>query len=186
MYQIDIVTPPASHPITLAEAKAHLKIQTNDDDYVDSLIATAHRLIAKERGVALIVTSFRLVCSDLPRTLGRYPLASVESIQYRDSSGALATLDESKYEVYAGTPGRVAYGDFYCFWPCDREDRFVVQFTAGYESAALVPDTYKHAMKLMIGHLYEQRQATYEGQITELPLGVKNLLDAEYPWSMGA
>ena len=65
-------------------------------------------------------------------------------------------------------------------WPdiYDRPDAVEVNFTAGYADAASVPKILRHAVLLLISHLYENRAAVSNGQVTEIPYTVKHLLES--------
>ncbi|HHI82152.1 MAG TPA: hypothetical protein ENJ99_03285, partial [Rhizobiales bacterium] len=50
-----LLTPPAIEPVSLVEAKAHLKVEVSDDDsLIDGLITTARQHIERQTGKALI------------------------------------------------------------------------------------------------------------------------------------
>jgi uncharacterized phiE125 gp8 family phage protein len=81
-------------------------------------------------------------------------LQSVTSITYVDGAGAVQTLPTSVYDVDTDHfPGRVVlkYGQM---WPIPRAQRnaVVITFVAGFASPALVPATWRAALKLLIGH----------------------------------
>lgn len=65
---VRLVTPPASEPLTLAEAKAHLRLDTAlDDDYVTSLIAGARHYVEQVSWRGVLPQTWELV---LPGFLG--------------------------------------------------------------------------------------------------------------------
>jgi uncharacterized phiE125 gp8 family phage protein len=105
---------------------------------------------------------------------------AVTAIRYVDPSGATLTLDPSQYQVVTGAPGFVlpAYG---LSWPATRyqPESVTIDFTAGYgDTAGDVPNVAKSAISLLLGHLYENREATVTSSIglREAPLGVKTLV----------
>src|SRR5947199_210729 len=56
-----LITPPSIEPVTLAEAKAHLRLEISDDDaLVSDLIGTARELIEEEVARSLITTAWGL------------------------------------------------------------------------------------------------------------------------------
>lgn len=59
---VRIVTPPATEPVTLAEAKTHLRLEeTRDDSYVTTLIVAARQYIEKVCWRGLISQSLQLI-----------------------------------------------------------------------------------------------------------------------------
>ncbi len=117
--------------------------------------------------------------------LTRGPIQSVESITYVDTNGATQTLATSKYQTdLISTPSRIAeaYNES---WPDTRTEALnavVVNFTAGYADAASVPAPFKHAMLLLVGHYWQNREAAIAGQLYDIPFGVRCLLD---PYRIG-
>lgn len=117
--------------------------------------------------------------------LPKFPVISVDSIQYMaDTSGTLATLDPSQYQAdVLSTPGRVLPSPAAGCWPQTPPMANAVQitFTAGYESAALIPGTLLQAIFLTVAAWYANRENFMLGVsgATELPLGVRALLDTE-------
>jgi uncharacterized phiE125 gp8 family phage protein len=106
--------------------------------------------------------------------LRRPPVLSVTSIEYVDTQGVTQTLDPTLYNVDVNSElARIspAYGTI---WPPTRPqmDALIVTYVAGYASTAAsppsaegVPDGIKTAIKLLVGDLYENREAQ---QITDL------------------
>lgn len=115
------------------------------------------------------------------------PLVSVTSITYVDGAGVTQTMDATAYQVDAiGSPARIlpAYGTY---WPAARHqlNAICITFVAGYapgagsptDFVANVPRPILSAAKLLLGHLYENREATSAlPSLQELPLGVQALL----------
>ncbi|HEV1992419.1 MAG TPA: head-tail connector protein [Candidatus Dormibacteraeota bacterium] len=79
------MTPPAIEPITLDEAKLHLRVTGTDDDaYISGLIAAARQLEEKIQNRAFLTTTFRMQIDsfpDLPNATLKFfvPTYSVES-----------------------------------------------------------------------------------------------------------
>ena len=155
--------------------------------------AELHALITAARDHAEQVTGRRFLAQDWVERFDAFPddgilrlslapLASVSSVQYVAADGVLSTLDPSAYSVESGTLlGRVlrAYGTS---WPATRDEPGAVRVTyaVGYGSAAAdVPASIRHAVKLLIGHFYANREAVITGTIASAtPLAVESLLAA--------
>lgn len=179
---LKLVTGPAVEPVTLAEAKAHLRVTGTDEDALVSALIVAARSFAEEcTGRAFVTQTWDYVLDAFPCAafeLPKAPLQSVTSVSYVDTDGATQTLDSGLYKVDAITdPGRIApaYGET---WPSTRaeENAVTIRFVAGYGLAAAVPQPIKQALLLMTGQQFEHREATAEGSWSRLPLGVDALL----------
>jgi uncharacterized phiE125 gp8 family phage protein len=173
-----VITPPAVSPVSLDEAKAHLRVDHGDDDaLIQSLIdaATQHldgpagwlgRALIKQRLEMRLdfFIHWHRDCSSGEIALPCPPLLGNVAMIYVDAAGAEQTLDPSVYSI-VGSGGRstarlaLAYGQS---WPSPRYQREAVriQFDAGYgEARAAVPAPIRQAILLHVGALYEQREA---------------------------
>lgn len=192
-YGISLYSAPAVEPLSLAEAKQHLRVVASDDDsYVTALI-TAARLQAEQlTGRQLINATWDLYLDEFPYgcdaviLLPKSPLVSVTSIVYTATDGTSTTITASDYIVSTSRePGQVslAYG---AAWPVARDvaDAVRVRYVAGYGAAgSSVPEPIRQAMKLMIGHWWENREDVVIGTISsEVPNASKWLLE---PYKVG-
>jgi uncharacterized phiE125 gp8 family phage protein len=168
-------------PVTLDEAKDHLRVVTTDEDqYISSLCLAATDFAEKFQNRTFVKRTRTMVLDAFPTVIRPPwpPLISVTTLKYIDSDGAEQTLSNTLYRVDAVTePGRitVAYNET---WPTIRAvtNAITITYLAGYGTAAAVPDDVKAAIKLIVGHLYEHREAVSEGQIYEVPMAAKSLL----------
>jgi len=179
--RLKLVTAPADFAITRAESKTHLRIDHEDDDtYLDSLIAVAAATVDGPYGIGICVRpqTWRLSLGYFPCeiVLPLGPVTAISSIGYTDDAGAAATVatwrvdfDQSPVRVW---PARNAA------WPAVTHEPGAVKvtFVAGY---ATVPASLKHAMLLIVGHLYENREAvTADMTMAELPMGAARILES--------
>jgi uncharacterized phiE125 gp8 family phage protein len=177
-----IITAPGTEPITLDEAKAHLRVDLEaEDTLIEALITAAREQAEAYLKRALVTQTWELYLDEFPEQIDVPfpPLQSVTSIVYVDDDGVDQTLDTSTYTVDAkAQPGRIvpAYDES---WPSTRAvpNAVTVQFVAGYGAASAVPLSIKQAMLLMIGDMYENRESFVIGQsVNELPLTSERLL----------
>jgi uncharacterized phiE125 gp8 family phage protein len=185
-YATEITSGPAVEPLTVAEAKAHLRVDhTTDDSYIESLIKAARRTAEQFQGRAYITQTWKLYLDDFPHgkeiKLPVAPVASVSSITYVDLNGDTQTWDSANYQVdtKAAIP-RIVLSPIVS-WPnveADRVNAVTITFIAGYgATSASVPENTKHAIKLIISDMYQHRESTIIGNIVnELPMGAKHLL----------
>ncbi len=170
---LKLVTPPEVEPVTLAEAKAHLRLDTDSDDaYVSALITAARERVELFLCRALITQAFEYTLDGFPTNqvidLPRPPLQAVESIQYVDTAGIIQTLSQEDYVVDAssGEIGRVALA-WNRFWPLTRSsiNNVIIRFTAGYGDAAVdVPQAIRQGILIEVSNLYENREDVVVGQ----------------------
>jgi len=185
---IVLKTPPALEPISLAEAKAHLRVDLADDDsYLSALIQAARATIEAWEWRSHITQIWELRLDAFPTGSApiycpRPPLQSVTSpIEYIDADGLTQSLLAPSYQVDAKSePGRIkpAYG---LVWPSTRPtivNAVTVTYIAGYgATAASVPARTRHAIKLLLGLWYEQRVPVVTGTIsTVIPDTIEALL----------
>lgn len=169
---------PATEPLTLAEAKLHLRVDadlTDDDTLISALIVSARQQAEHRTGRALVTQQWRLGLACFPDDSLELPkpkLQSVQSVTYLDGDGVRQTLAGTEYDVITDElVGRLlpAYGKA---WPACRQHPGSVQvsYTCGYGAASDVPQSIKAWMLLAIGAWYEQREALVSGQpVAELP-----------------
>lgn len=184
---LKIATPPTEELIGLAEAKLHCRIDLDDDDYLlVGLIRSARETIELISRRALISQSWDLVLDAWPGgtslELPRPPLQSVTSIKYYDDDDSVATMSSDDYYVDTySEPGRIVLRSD-ATWPAGTlrvANGVIVRFVAGFgDTAGDVPERYVQALKLLVGHWYENRESIIAtGAVPkEIPLGVQSLL----------
>lgn len=184
MYKV--TTPPVAEPITLAEAKAHLIVEHDDDDtLINTYIKAAREKAEHYTGRAMMEQTVKEYLQNFPCVtydnikagieLRFAPLKSLTHVKYKDTDGDDQTLSSNKYTFdNISEPPKIfpAFGES---WPATRDDinAIEIEYVAGYTTASDVPANVKLAMLLMIGKWYEQR----EDSIKNLPTQSKYLLD---------
>jgi uncharacterized phiE125 gp8 family phage protein len=187
---LTLLTPPTAEPLTRAELKLWLKVEVSADDaLIDALGQAARQLVEQVTDRALITQTWRLTLPRLgprPVRLPVWPVQSVTSVAYTDSTGVAASWDASLWALSAAEPPELvpAYQEL---WPIQwaggvtlgpRADAASVTFVAGYGAdGSAVPGPVLTAIKLLVQHWYVNRQAVVTGTIaTELPWAVDALL----------
>lgn len=183
---VSVGTGPVTEPVTVLEAKLHLRIDHDDEDL---LVA---RLIAGARRYAEMVSRRAFVTQTLVGGLEQWPrdnvielpyppLKSVTSITYVNAAGATDTLASTGYGVDTKR-GRIYLAQD-AQWPSATlrtYDPITVTWVAGYgDMGTFVPDMYRQAILLIVGHLYENREAVVATQgisMGVLPMAVDALL----------
>ena len=187
-----LVTGPDIEPVTLAEAKAHLRVDIDDDDtLIQAYVSAARDQIELMTERALFTQTYRMTldgfwggrCLVLPHP----PVQSVTSIKYDDADDVEQTLSSSAYVVDTDSePGSVYLAENQS-WPTTRgKPRAVrVTYVAGWSTVAAVPERAKQAIKMLVGHWYESRETVVVGMTAnELPMAVRSLVAGlRVPWA---
>lgn len=166
------INEPTVEPVTLEQAKAHLRVDVTDDDtYIQALITSARQVTEERTSRALITQTWDQIIDDFPRgdtiRLFKPNLQSVTDMFYTDAYGQEHTVDPSIYIVDSNSvPGRVFLG-FSKIWPVailQPAAAVRIRFIAGYgDTANDVPQALKNAMLYLISNWYENREM-YEGR----------------------
>ncbi len=189
-----LITAPAAEPLTLADAKLHLRVEHSaDDDLITALIQAAREGAEHLTGRALITQTWERVLDAFPAAeieLGRAPVLAITSVKYIDPNGDEQTMDAADYSLDATTPsGWVLPSETLAAWPTtlDTANAVVVRFTCGYGAAASdVPAGIRAWMKLRVGTLYKLREEIQAGvSVSDLPGGyAERLLDPYRNWGV--
>jgi uncharacterized phiE125 gp8 family phage protein len=166
---LTLVTGPTVEPVSLAEAKAHLRVTTADDDAQITLLIIAARRYAENHLRGAICTQthdftidygWPLVCRDgyyrQQIDLPLHPVQSVSSITYVDENGATQTLSSALYTLHKDRPVPFIAKNYDATWPSVRlvPAAVTVRFVAGYDPA-VVPDEIRTAILMHVQSLYD-------------------------------
>lgn len=175
---------PASAPVTLVQAKAHLRVDHDDeDDKITAFVAAATEYLDGWTGIlgrAIVEQTWRQDFDGFARCL-RLPLApvsAISSVTYLDANGDSQTVSSGDYQLLADARGAFVRFDSDFAYPAVQSDgpNVHVTFVAGYsDDEADIPAPLKSAILLLAAHYYENREAAAT-PLEELPLGVKALL----------
>ncbi len=160
---LQLVSPPAAEPVALADAKAHLKIDTADDDALITALIVAARTRAEWHTRRALVTQswvlWRDTWPDAPFEIPLPPLQSLTSITLYDLNDAATVLDPSTYRVdNSAMPARIAWKETVQPPVTPRNmNALAVAFTAGYGAAVDVPQLIREAILEIVADLYANR-----------------------------
>lgn len=149
----EIVTPPIAEPLSLADAKAFLRVETDaDDDLIDALILSAISSAEKYTNRIFRPTTFRVSqTSGQCLRLLRSPVTALTSISSWNGTAFAAITDtiyhQSNFFPSITLPDAVLA-------PSNAPFGIQAVFVAGY--ATLPPDLLQ-ALKVHVNYLYENR-----------------------------
>ena len=153
---------PLGEPISVADAKIHMRIDhTSEDGLIAGLIAAARDEVEAQTGLALIDQDWRLTTDGIAPsgiiTLKRHPVREVLSVTLFDADGAASLLDPSHYLLDCHARPAIL-----CIEKRPAASSYAngieIDFKAGFgESGADVPDGLKRAVLLLVAHWYEFR-----------------------------
>lgn len=176
---VTVATAPPVEPVTLAEAREHLRLVATgspeshpDDDFVSRAIAAARRMAESFTNRAFVETTFtwrfdRFASDSVELSLPIGAGLSVDSISYIDQNGDSQAFTDFVF-LATETGGRLAPATDKS-WPDVRGSLgdVTITFKAGYSPTndsppdyrANVPDDIKHAILFAVGHFYENRES---------------------------
>lgn len=160
-----LTTPPAAEPVTLAEAKAHLRITHADDDaYISTLIKSARQAIEIRTGTGLITQDWSLLLDDWPETgeirLPIAPILDVTDIKVWSDADVAATIDPAHYyEDKASRPPRIVLrGSRSWVRPGRIANGIEVLLSVGYgATGTAVPDPLRQAILQIVALWFATR-----------------------------
>ena len=170
-----LITAPTVDLVTVAQLKDHLRIDaTDEDDDIKQLCGDAYGHIETILWRSLLAQTWDVYFDGFASKLWipLPPLSSITSIKYYDTSSVQQTVTASVYEISSRDDVgfvRLAYDQT---WPSDvrgHPDDVVVRCVTGYGTAATdVPASIRHAVKMLAGDLYENREASTDLKLMEL------------------
>lgn len=171
------ITPPSALPVSLEEAKAHLRVDTTDEDLlITALIQSVTEHLdgwSGTLGRCLVEQTWTAKFSAFPCAgLIRLPLAPFAPspaivVTYIDDAGASQTLSSSKYQAFEDDLGPMLGLVAGETWPTTKEtpDAVTVEAKFGYGDPKDVPASIKAAVLLMVGDLYINREAKISNKL---------------------
>lgn len=187
-----------TEPVELTTAKQFLRVDhTAEDDLITLFISAARQYCENETSRILTTQAWTLTLDNFPSEIAAAagveqsylyqsvyprsgeiklplsPVQSVTSIKYFDENGVLQTLSTLNYKVDVSaliTRITPAYDNY---WPTTRSQTAAVEvkFEVGFgDTAGDVPPELRYCVLLMLGAMFENRQAVVQGmQLHELP-----------------
>jgi uncharacterized phiE125 gp8 family phage protein len=184
-----IVTPPTDPVLGLPEVRDHLNDPpaSQDQNLKSMALAAEGHIDGRDGwlGRCLITQTWKQVEKDFPAgrlAIKLSPVQSVTSLKYLDTAEVEQTLVEGTDFLVIPGPHNTSYlvPVVGTVWPltAPRDDAVRLTFVAGYGGPNDVPVVIKQALKLLIGHWFDNREAVALGTISkELEFTTNALLE---------
>jgi uncharacterized phiE125 gp8 family phage protein len=180
-----LLSGPAVEPISLAEAKAHLRVDVSSEDtLIQSLIMASRLHIEAALDLALVTQSWRYRRDAWPRSgciaMPMRPIQSVTSVQVYARDDSSESIDIADFVLDGDSnPARLVWrGGGAPPKPGRAANGIEIDFVAGFGDAADdVPQPIRQSLLLLVAHWYENREPVEIGATaTPIPSGVSELL----------
>ena len=179
-----LMSGPAVEPVTVAEAKAHMRIDGSaEDTVIASLVLTSRLHVEAALSLALITQSWRVLLDRWPQgdtlELPLQPLQAVTEVRVRNASGGAPAVPATSYLVdIASKPPRLVWNSAVRPVPGVAANAIEIDITAGFgATAASVPAPLRHAILLLTAHWYEHRDPSDIGtDAARVPDAVSDLI----------
>lgn len=176
-----LTAPPLAEPVSLAEAKAHLRITHSEEDaLLGALIASARRVAEARTGLCFVAQGWTLFRDAWPEDgvieIPLAPLMAVDELAVYGEDDEKAMIEASHYVVDpVSRPARLMLrGSRQWPRPGRRLNGIGIRLQAGFGAdAQSVPQPLRQAVLLIVAHFYAHRG---EEQMPGLPSGAESLL----------
>lgn len=180
------ISGPHVEPVTVSEAKAHLRIDadfTDDDLYLHSLISAARYHVETVADRTLIRSQWQIKMDWFPSwdiELPHPPIAEGSiSVSYVPSGGTTTPIAYTQFREDRDSTPAVIRPLWNGSWPSCRgaENDITITYWAGYgDSPIAVPPPARHCVLMMAAHWYSTREAVVQGGMNPVPMAAEVLL----------
>jgi uncharacterized phiE125 gp8 family phage protein len=151
-------------PVTVAEAKAHLRVtDSSEDALIELYLRAAIRRVEQHCGISLLSSTVTEIFPSFPDEMQPFdlsvqPATAVTSLSYNttDSTGTFTTIASANYVTeFDHNKAQIKPVTSWDYDGTVLQVRAI--YTAGYTNAAAVPPNLKVAILLILGDFYENR-----------------------------
>jgi uncharacterized phiE125 gp8 family phage protein len=176
-----LITAPAAEPLDTLEVQTHLRVSGQSAE-ITRLIKTARGMVERYLNRALITQTWDAYYVNWCELKLPYPPVSSSTapvVYYRDLDGVEQTLSSSLYHISKTEPAEITRKQGIS-WPdleYQNHNPIRIRCVVGYGSTgASVPEEIKHAMKLLITDMYENRGTVVIGVASKIPNYITDLI----------
>jgi uncharacterized phiE125 gp8 family phage protein len=176
-----LLAPPSVEPLSLAEAKAFLRIETAEDDPLIAAFISAARLhVETQTGLALVTQSWRMVLDCWPAN-GRIavrpaPLQALGAARVFDFDGEVRAVDGQAFVSDLST-STLSFMPWALPMPTRIAAGIELDFTAGFgDAASHVPEPLRQALRILVAHWHENRAIVAGAEVVPVPSNAAALI----------
>ncbi len=169
--------------ISVNDAKDHLRLDLNDDDnYIQSLIDISVAMIEQYTRRFYRAADYKVHLDQFPYDyidLQFAGISEVTSVKYNNAAGTEVTLSSDDYDIdLKHEPARIYIAKSKT-WPTTENapNSVTISFSAGSDTTDNIEKPLVHAMKLLIGHFYENRQTVSDRVHYKMPMAIEYLIN---------
>lgn len=152
--RLERITPPASEPVTLAEAKLYLRVDSNSEDSLISDLIVAARMSAESwLKSSLISQSWKLVYNDYLDSeveLPMSPVTSISSVTVVNRDTSTMTISANDYYLNAAKT-KLLFDNYVSGFSIE------ITYNTGYGTASQIPTPIKYGILAHIAAMYDER-----------------------------
>jgi uncharacterized phiE125 gp8 family phage protein len=159
-----LVVPPDGFAVSREQAKTHLRVEITDDDaYIEDLIAACSQHLEQMTGLKLITQTWRQYADAMPANgcfrLEVAPVQGIAAMTVYDADGNGTVIAPQSLELDAVShPARLLVHDMAA--PGRAMNGIEIDIVAGFGDTAVdVPEGLRRALLLLVAHAYEFRGA---------------------------
>ena len=168
--QLRLIEPPNEEPVSLLDAKRHLRIEHDEEDgQIEAWIESARVASENDTKRSYVSQTWELILNKTPKDgiitipSPATPVQEVLSIMLNDEEVELSNFEVDIYNasILIKTEAQI--------------ERVAIRFKAGFGNAEEVPAPLKSAILLRVGHLYLHREAVGSSNLKTTPFAVESL-----------
>ncbi len=169
MSKLTLVTAPAEEPVTIAELQDHLAVTDGEfNSYIQHIGQAAREWVEATLWRTLYTQTWDQFFDSFATVLWlrNPPIQSVTTVKYTDVAGTQQTVSSDIYELGEVDGVGVVRLQYNQSWPSGARghaDDVVVRMVTGYGVATAIPESLKHAIKLLAGDMFENREDVVTG-----------------------
>jgi len=175
---------PAAEPVTLQEAKAHLRVDhAFEDVLISSLILTSRLHVEAALDLALIDQSWTLQLDRWPDSgivdIPLSPVKTISAVRVKDANGVVTVIEPESYMAdKASRPARVVFEPGSQPQSGLRAGGIEITFTTGFGTQpSSVPAPLRHAILMLVAHWYDNRNLAEAGSAAaRIPEQISDLI----------